>query len=238
MLYYLREMTGWLKEKQSYSESRRRLVDSLKREGIVRSEAVERAMLKVPREMFLPPSFRDEAYLDTPLPIGYAQTISAPHMCAILCEYMELKEGQKVLEIGTGSGYQAALLAEIVAPSDSSQPGHVYSVEVVQKLVSFSTGNLERTGYSDVVTVVYGDGSLGYPEKQPYDKVVVTAAAPMVPSPLIEQLKDGGRLLIPLEKGFFMQELYLVEKKKGREVHSALMPVAFVPLRGRYGSKP
>jgi len=231
-------MTGPLKGQQTYTESRRRLVDSLRREGIIRSEAVERAMLKVPREMFLPPSLRDEAYLDTPLPIGCAQTISAPHMCAILCEHLELREGQRVLEVGTGSGYQAALLAEIVAPSNSNQPGHVYSLEVIQQLVSFSTENLERTGYLDRVTVIHADGSLGYREKQPYDRVVVTAASPVVPSPLVEQLREGGRLLIPLERGFFMQELYLVEKKKGKEVRTALMPVAFVPLRGQYGSKP
>jgi len=195
-------------------------------------------MSKVPREMFLPMSLGDQAYLDTPLPIGYGQTISAPHMCAILCEHLDLREGQKVLEVGTGSGYQAALLAEVVAPSDSNQLGHVYSLEVIQQLVSFSTKNLERTGYLDRVTVIHGDGSLGYGEEQPYDRVVVTAASPTVPSPLVEQLKDGGRLLIPLEKGFFMQELYLVEKKRGREVRTALMPVAFVPLRGRYGSRP
>lgn len=227
-----------MKGQQTCAESRRRLVESLKREGIIRSEAVERAMLEVPREMFLPPSLRDKAYLDTPLPIGCAQTISAPHMCAILCEHLELREGQTVLEVGTGSGYQAALLAEIVAPSNTSQPGHVYSTEVIQQLVSFSTQNLENTGHSDHVTVIHADGALGYQEKQPYDRVVVTAAAPTVPSPLIQQLKDGGRLLIPLERSFFMQELYLVEKKKGREVRTALMPVAFVPLRGRYGSRP
>lgn len=231
-------MKGRLKGQQTYAESRRRLVESLRREGIIRSDEVKRAMLKVPREMFLPSTLREQAYLDTPLPIGSAQTISAPHMCAILCEYLELRDGQKVLEVGTGSGYQAALLAELVAPTESRQPGHVYSLEVIERLASFSTENLERTGYSNRVTVIHGDGSLGHPEKQPYDRVVVTAASPVVPSPLVEQLRDGGRLLIPLERGFFMQELYLVEKKKGREVRTALMPVAFVPLRGQYGSRP
>jgi protein-L-isoaspartate(D-aspartate) O-methyltransferase len=122
-------------------------------------------MSKVPRELFIPPNLRDYAYVDTPLPIGYGQTISAPHMVALMTEALDPREGDKVLEVGTGSGYQAAILAEIVGDS-----GHVYTIEIIKELVEFARENLRRAGYLNRVTVIHGDGTLGYEAEAPYDR--------------------------------------------------------------------
>ncbi len=223
---------------EHFVELRKKLVEDLKRRGILKTPEVIRAMLRVPREEFVPQHLRDMAYVDTPLPIGYGQTISAPHMCAMMNETLELSVGNKVLEVGAGSGYHAALVAEVVAPSDEPPKrwGHVYTVEIVPELVRFARQNLKKTGYSNRVTVIEGDGSKGYPPKAPYDRILVTAAAPTIPQPLIDQLAVGGLMVIPVGTLGFFQVLKLVEKVGEKEVKSkSLCEVAFVPLVGEWG---
>jgi len=214
---------------------RRRLVEKLVREGIIRSEKVKRAMLKVPRELFVPEHLKELAYEDTPLPIGYGQTISAPHMVAIMLEEAELDEGMKVLEVGTGSGYNAALIAEIVAPQGSRNPGHVYTIERIPELAEFAKKNLERAGYADRVTVIVGDGSKGYEPAAPYDRIIVTAAAPDIPRPLIEQLKPNGILLIPVGDRWEQVLYKVVKRPDGKLDVRKVTSCVFVPLVGEYG---
>lgn len=184
------------------------------------------AMSRVPRELFVPERLRSEAYYDMPMPIGYGQTISAPHMVAIMCEILDLQKGMKVLEVGGGSGYHAAVMAEMVGPE-----GHVYSVERHPELVAWARENLRKAGITNV-TMVEGDGSLGLPEHAPFDCISVAATAPHVPEPLKQQLRPGGKLVIPVGIGY--QELVLVTRKNGF-VTEEKMGVAFVPLIGEHG---
>lgn len=226
----------FVKDNDRWFKMRKMLVDELRLEGYIRSEKVYKAMLRVPRELFVPPDYRDLAYDDRPLPIGHGQTISAPSIVAFMTELLDLDVGMKVLEVGTGSGYQAAVLAEVVAPSDVERQywGHVYSIERIEALADLARRNLEKAGYSDRVTVIVGDGSKGYSEEAPYDRIMVTAAAPKIPEPLINQLKPGGRLVIPVG-GVWDQTLYLVEKTiDGRVEKKPTLPVLFVPLIGDY----
>jgi len=157
-------------------------------------------------------------------------------MNAMMCEYLELKEGEKVLEIGTGSGYHAALCAELVAPENSENPGHIFTIERHKELVENAKESLRDTGYDNTVTVIHGDGTLGYPEEAPYDKILVTAASPTkVPVPLRDQLKDGGIICIPAGSKSFGQNLYVI-KKYGTDFKSTkITGVRFVPLIGKYG---
>ncbi len=210
--------------KERGAEERTRMVEYLRQQGV--QEAVLEAMLRVKRHLFVPPERSDQAYGDYPLPIGEGQTISAPHMVAMMCDYLDLKKGDKVLEVGAGSGYHAAVIAELIGVE-----GHLYTVERIPWLVEFSMKNMKRAGYKNV-TVTHGDGTLGLPEHAPYDKISVTCAAPDVPPPLIEQLKTGGKMVIPL--GGYTQKLYLLEKKNGIEKNRKC-DVVFVPLIGRYG---
>ncbi len=211
-------------------------MEKLVREGVIRSERVKRAMLRVPRELFVPEEYRLYAYEDHPLPIGYGQTISAPHMVALMCEEADLREGMKVLEVGTGSGYHAAVLAEIVAPRESPVKGHVYTIERIPELAERAKENLAKAGYSDRVTVIVGDGSKGYPPAAPYDRIIVTAAAPDIPKPLVEQLKHGGKMVIPIGELYYMQFLYVVTKKCSGDIKvEKKTPCMFVPLIGEYG---
>jgi protein-L-isoaspartate(D-aspartate) O-methyltransferase len=212
------------------------LVRRLRNNGYIKTDEMERAIRTVPREEFVNPNSREHAYRDSPLPIGLGQTISAPHMCAIMCESLALKPGLNVLEIGAGSGYHAALCAELVAPPGNSNPGHVYTIEIVEGLIKFARENLERTGYDDRVTLINADGGIGLPGKAPFDRILVAAAAPSVPQPLIDQLAFGGIMLIPVgSKGFF-QELMMVEKDaSGKVTQRRWGGVAFVPLTGEYG---
>ncbi|MFX1394461.1 MAG: protein-L-isoaspartate(D-aspartate) O-methyltransferase [Promethearchaeota archaeon] len=220
----------------SYEEKRKELVDNLIKRKILTKQDVINAMLKVPREEFLPEKARSSAYLDTPLSIGLGQTISAPHMNAMMCEYLELKEGDKVLEIGTGSGYHAALCAELISPKNSQNPGHVYTIERHEELVEIAKVNLNKTGYKDSVTVIHGDGTLGYKEAAPYDKILVTAAAPeKLPPPLKEQLKNGGILCIPAGSKNFGQNLYVIIRKGDEFKSKKITGVRFVPLIGEFG---
>jgi len=154
-------------------------------------------------------------------------------------EALELEVGHNVLEVGAGSGWHASTIAEIVAPTNTPKErwGHVYTIEIVPELADFARKNIEKAGYGDRITVVCGDGSRGYPERAPYDRILVTAAAPSVPQPLVEQLKAGGVLVIPVGGIYLYQTLVRVRKRDGRIVEENLGGVAFVPLVGKYGYK-
>ena len=217
-----------------------KLIDTLVKEGVLRSPRVISTMRLVPREMFLPENMRAYAAVDTPLPIGFGQTASAPHMVSIMNEALQLEVGNKVLEVGAGSGWHAATIAELVAPSGAprSEYGHVYTVEIVQDLADFARKNIMKTGFGDRVTIVSGDGSVGFAEKAPFDRVLVTAAAPDVPEPLVEQLKSGGIMLIPVGSASLFQSLVkIVKGNDGKVKQENLGGVAFVPLTGKYGHK-
>jgi protein-L-isoaspartate(D-aspartate) O-methyltransferase len=204
-------------------EDRERLVDSLVERGYVQTEAVERAMRSVPREEFVPEGVRGRAYEDAPLSIGEGQTISAPHMVAMVVELLDLSEGDETLEVGTGRGYHAAVVAEIAGPKN------VYTVEYHQRLAREARENLP-----DGVTVVTGDGSKGLPAHAPYDRVYLTCAAPDVPDFLEGQLCDGGRAVLPVQTGG-VQHLTTVERTdEGLEAEEG-EPVRFVRLVGDEG---
>jgi len=211
-------------------EERQRMVAGLRGRGLAFSKRVEEALLKVPRHLFVPPDVRSQAYRDTPLPIGDGQTISAPHMVAVMAEALELSEGHRVLEIGAGSGYNAAVMAELVGPS-----GKVITLERHPSLAEKAAQVLLEAGYSNVQVVV-GDGSLGYPEEAPYDRISVTCGAPRVPEPLAEQLRDGGIMLIPVG-GLEYQSLLRFRKLGGRMLSEDLGSVVFVPLIGEKGHR-
>jgi protein-L-isoaspartate(D-aspartate) O-methyltransferase len=208
--------------------------------GYIESQEVIRAFREVPREKFIGENPARYAYLDRPLRIYSNQTISAPHMVAMMVskKWFDLKIGDICLEIGAGSGYHAAVIAEIVAPSnvDEAEWGHVYTIERIERLVEFARKNIKKTNYDDRVTVIHADGSIGLPSEGPFDKISVAAAAPQIPPPLLEQLKPGGRLIIPVGgKGYF-QELKIAEKlKNGKIVTKSVCGVAFVPLIGKFG---
>ena len=206
----------------TYSRHRAEMVrDQIESRGVSNSAVLD-AMQKVPRHLFIPENLRSLAYYDNPLPIGFGQTISQPFIVAYMTETIQPQAGQKILEIGTGSGYQAAVLAEIVET--------VYTIEIIDKLGEAAVTRLKDLGYENVETRI-ADGYYGWEEVAPFDAIVVTAAAEYIPPLLIEQLKDGGRMIIPVGSPFMVQMLMLVEKK-GREVTTeGLMPVRFVPLR-------
>ena len=214
---------------EGLEEERDSLVTNLRRKGYIHSPLVEAAMRRVPREEFLPEGLRSEAYVDSPLPIGEGQTISAPHMVAIMVEQLDLKPGMKVLEIGAGSGYHAAVCADVLGPE-----GHLYTIERLASLATFAENNLKKTGYGNIVTVIFGDGTKGLPEHAPYDRIFVAAGAPEIPEPLTDQLVDGGKLLIPVG-GRYYQDLVRVEKKGKRLDKVNLGGVVFVPLIGEHG---
>ncbi len=187
----------------------------------VNNMKVLNAMRKVPRHLFVPEDQQPYAYEDRPLPIGYGQTISQPYIVAYMTSEIWPQKSDKVLEIGTGSGYQAAVLSEIV--------DEVYSLEIIPGLGEEAKERLEKLGY-DNVHVKVSDGYYGWKEKAPFDAIIVTAAAPDVPPPLIEQLDEGGRMIIPIGPKYGGQVLMLIEKRKGKIREKALLPVAFVPF--------
>ena len=184
--------------------------------------AVLEAMRRVPRHAFVPIAQRPLAYDNRPLPIGYGQTISQPYIVALMTDLLRLPPRARALEIGTGSGYQAAVLAEL---------GHqVYTIEIVSDLAKQAATRLSDLGY-DAVHVRQGDGYYGWPEAAPFDGIVVTAAASQIPPPLLDQLKPGGRMVIPIDAAFLVQQLMLIQKRADESIHTeALLPVAFVPL--------
>jgi protein-L-isoaspartate(D-aspartate) O-methyltransferase len=206
---------------QPATERQRMVMEQLMPRGI-HEERVLAAMAKVPREEFLPQDLRAASYADQALPIGYGQTISQPFIVAFMTEELQLKPSDRVLEIGTGSGYQAAILAELVT--------EVYSIEIIEPLGRNAEATLQRLGYKNV-HVKIGDGYQGWAEHAPFDAIIVTCAPEHVPQPLIDELKDGGRMIIPVG-GTGDQDLYLLEKKNGQLERHAVLPVRFVPMAG------
>ncbi len=192
----------------------------------VRDARTLEAMRKVPRHEFVPAELRTQAYADHPIPIGHRQTISQPYIVAFMTEALSLEAGDRVLEVGTGSGYQAAVLAEIVE--------EVFTIEIVEPLARESGERLERLGYTNV-QVRSGDGYRGWPERAPFDAIIVTAAAPRIPEPLKQQLASGGRLIIPV--GDDLQELRLLTRKGDRFGEKSVLPVRFVPMTGEVREK-
>lgn len=212
-------------------KDRKDLVSTLSDMGYIKTDQVKDAMIKVPREEFMTPETKHYAYLDRPIPLQEGQTISAPHMVAIICEKLALEKGMKVLEIGTGFGYNAAVVAEIIGDE-----GHVYTIERIENLKNIAERNLKRTGYSENVTVILGDGTKGYDEKSPFDRIYATASAPKVPEPLKQQLKIGGRLLTPIGRDTSVQELLCLMRINEKDYKSYnLGGVVFVPMIGKYG---
>ena len=210
-----------------YKSERDILVKKLVKEEYIKSEKVKEAFLNVHRHKFLPENLKHVAYCDCPLEIGLGQTISAPHMVAIMCEALDIQKGQKILEIGAGSGYHAAVVSFIVGDK-----GHVYSIERLEKLATKASDNLKNAGFENTA-VELGDGSEGLKKYQHFDRIYVTCAAPSVPQPLINQLKDGGKLLIPVGKMYC--ELKLIIKQGEKLSSQNLGGSVFVPLVGKHG---
>jgi protein-L-isoaspartate(D-aspartate) O-methyltransferase len=207
-------------------QARERMVKDQIEARDVRDPRTLAALRKVPRHLFVPEESQRLAYEDHPLPIGHGQTISQPYIVAFMTEALGLVGGETVLEVGTGSGYQAAVLAEIAA--------RVYSIEIVEPLAREATERLARLGHRNV-EVRAGDGYLGWPEAAPFDAIMVTAAAPRIPEPLKQQLKDGGRLVIPVGDDY--QELILVTRRGDHYEERSVLPVRFVPMTGEVRRK-
>ncbi len=217
------------KSKEEFLKERQEKVRWLVRHGYLRSERLKDVILRVPRENFIPPLYRDYAYLEVPLPLpGEEATISCPHSYPLFYEHMGLDEGHRFLEVGLGSGYGSAIAREVVGPD-----GLVVSIEIDALTCEFAKKNLIDAGYEDVV-LVKGDGGLGYPEMAPYDRICITAACMEIPPPLIEQLKEGGRLVAPL-KEYGVQNLVMLEKIKGGLKRKTIAEVLYMTLRGSYG---
>jgi protein-L-isoaspartate(D-aspartate) O-methyltransferase len=204
----------------NFAGQRQQMVEQQLKPRGIKDARVLAAMAKVPREEFLPAGQRSDAYEDGPLPIGYDQTISQPYIVAFMTEQLRLKPSDRLLEIGSGSGYQAAVLAELVAD--------VYTVEIIEPLAKTAQATLQRLGYKNVHLKV-GDGYQGWPKEGPFDAIIVTCAPENVPQPLVDQLKDCGRMVIPVGERF-AQQLYLLEKKNGQLKESATLSVRFVPM--------
>lgn len=213
--------------KNDFEQARNKMVEQQIIARGIKDPLVIKAMRKVPRHLFVDEGLRSRAYDDYPLPIDYGQTISQPYIVALMTEALKLKGNEKVLEIGTGSGYQSAILAEIVDT--------VYSVERIPGLAKKSREILDSLGYHNVIIKV-GDGTFGWKDKAPFDGIIVTAGAPTIPEPLLEQLKDGGRLVIPVGD-IFSQDLIVVERIGNRFKKSSYGGVRFVKLIGTYGWK-
>lgn len=218
---------------EPYEEQRRELMDEIRRDVQLTSretgrarldDRVMEAMARVPRHEFVPTEQRRYAYRNRPLPIGYGQTISQPYIVAIMTDLLQLERGDRVLEVGTGSGYQAAVLAELKTD--------VYTLEIIPELGREVADRFERLGYKGITTRI-GDGYFGWEDHAPFDGIIVTAAAAHIPPPLVRQLKPGGRMVIPVGGPFRVQQLTMVEKSLAGEVTTRqLLPVAFVPLTG------
>jgi protein-L-isoaspartate(D-aspartate) O-methyltransferase len=215
---------GDAKQAERYAEARGEMVaQQMRARGIVDAKVLA-AMGRVPRHEFVPAAVRGQAYADRPLQIGHGQTISQPFIVAFMTQALNPAPTDRVLEIGTGSGYQAAVLAELVAK--------VYTIEIVQPLGERARADLARLGYRNV-DVRIGDGYEGWPEEAPFDAIIVTCSPERVPAPLVTQLREGGRMIIPVGEAGGAQELYLLEKRGTKVVQSAVMPVRFVPMTGR-----
>jgi len=230
---------GWIvppprksvKTREEFEAERVEKVKWLIEQKLLRSERIAEAIIKVPREEFIPEDYRDYAYVEVPLPIpGEEATISCPHSYPLFYEALELRNNDRFLEVGTGSGYGAALAREIVG-----EKGRVVSIEIDERTYEFATYNLKRNQYYDVL-VVLADGALGYPPEAPYDKICITAACPRIPEPLVSQINFGGRLVAPVGSQNYTQDLILLEKEpSGKLRQRVLDEVLYVPLRGRFG---
>jgi protein-L-isoaspartate(D-aspartate) O-methyltransferase len=206
---------------------RHKMVEELKAKGI-RDEVVLKAMLKVPRHEFVLPKYKKYAYNDYPLPIGFGQTISQPYIVALMTELLALKPQDKVLEIGTGSGYHAAILAEIAKK--------VYTIEIIPELSQRAKSIISKLGYKNINFKI-GDGYIGWEEYAPFDAIIVTCAPEKIPEPLIKQLKEGGRMVIPVG-GEWIQDLILLTKQKGKLTQRVVTKVRFVPMLGEHTKIP
>jgi protein-L-isoaspartate(D-aspartate) O-methyltransferase len=223
--------TGCHKQPASSSEfaaERQNMVEQQLRPRGIRDDRVLAAMAKVPREEFVAENVRGRSYADSALPIGHDQTISQPYIVAFMTEQLRPKPTDRVLEVGTGSGYQAAVLAELVKD--------VYTIDIVEPLAKEASARLARLGYNNVHVKV-GDGYQGWSEVAPFDAIIVTCAPDKVPQPLIQQLKDGGRMIVPVGTTMMDQQLYLLEKKNGELAQTAILPVRFVPMVGEAAKK-
>jgi protein-L-isoaspartate(D-aspartate) O-methyltransferase len=210
---------------EKFSKLREEMVTDQIANRDVRDTKVLEAMRKVPRHLFVPENYVDAAYDDGPLPIGYGQTISQPYIVALMTELAGVSRSSRVLEVGTGSGYQAAVLAEIV--------DKVHTIEVIKELGDAARERLKTLGYANI-EVRIGDGYYGWEEYAPFDAIIVTAAAEHVPPPLIRQLKEGGKIIIPIGHAFWVQDLVVVAKKGDRVTTKNIIPVRFVPLTGEH----
>ena len=219
------QATGQVPAKTMEAERRAMVRDQIVARG-VKDARVLKAMRSVERHRLVPENLASKAYSDRPLPIGHGQTISQPYIVALMTELLKLEPGDRVLEIGTGSGYQAAVLAECVET--------VVSIEIVGPLAQRSKSDLADLGY-DNITVLHADGYFGHPEEAPYDAIIVTAAAEHIPPPLLDQLKPDGRMVIPVGRTGWTQNLVLVEKDREGKIRTRnMLPVRFVPLtRGK-----
>lgn len=221
-----------LTEKSNPSSSTSEQREEMVREQLiargVRDKKVLNAISAIPRHLFVDRSFRDRAYGDHPLPIGEGQTISQPYVVALMTEALKLKPSDRVLEIGTGSGYQAAVLAEIVK--------EVYTIEIRERLVESAGKLLKELGYKNIM-IKYADGYFGWKEHAPFDAVIVTASANHIPPPLIKQLKEGGKLIIPLGSTVYYQTLMLATKRQGELEIEQMGGVRFVPMTGKVQKK-
>jgi len=211
-----------LPQTDKYQSARIRMVKTQISDRGISNTAVLEAMKKVPRHLFIPGEYEREAYEDYPLPIGYGQTISQPYIVAYMTDIVRPNAKKKALEIGTGSGYQAAVLAEIVEK--------VYTIEIVPELAKESSALLKKLGYKNIIGK-YGDGYKGWPEYAPFDIIVVTAAADHIPQPLIDQLAENGRLVIPVGPPSAVQELILVTRRNGKVEQRRMTFVRFVPFK-------
>lgn len=213
-----------------FEEENEKLIEHIKSLGYLKSKSIENALREIPRHLFVPKNMLNVAYRDTPLLIGHEQTISQPSTVVAMTEALNVKEGEKILEIGTGSGWQAAILAKLTGKN-----GFVYTVEIVPELVEFAKDNLKKVGIENV-KVIKGDGSMGLKEYAPYDRIIVTAACPEIPKPLLNQLKVNGMLVIPVGN-VYLQEMYVIKKLRGKIEKESIGSFMFVPLVGRYGFK-
>jgi protein-L-isoaspartate(D-aspartate) O-methyltransferase len=247
----------WTPENPEFNHIKQKLLEYYVTMNYANSQFSINAFERVARSLFVPNGQRSHTYNDNPLPIGHGQTISAPHMAFMECDALDILPGDKVLEIGSGSGYHASIAAEMCAPSnvkpqkwepltryydDSIYGGHrekwgqVVTVERLEPLVKYARKNIEKAGYADRITVIHGDGTMGLEAHAPYDKILVTAAGPEVPEMLKRQLRVNGRLIIPVGSKNFYQELLLVTREaEDRWTQHNIGGVVFVPLIGKYG---
>lgn len=223
-MLHSRAGAGQSREEEKYAAARKNMVQQDIKSRDIYDPAVLAVMEKVPRHLFLGERFRSEAYADHPLPLAEGQTISQPYIVALMTQYLKLKKTDRVLEIGTGSGYQAAVLAELAA--------RVYSMELKKSLAVQAERTLRQLCYT-TVSVKCADGFFGWPEEAPFDAIILTCAPGEIPRPLIDQLREGGRIIAPVGGSCQIQELRLGTKKQGRLSFQTVAPVRFVPMRGR-----